>query len=207
MTGATTSRPVVTLWEAYGSGAATIGPAVADALGVTFIGQAYSSEEVEVGSERQDESLLSRVLTTLGRSMAAADTGVFSGAVLSQGAIDNIKMVRHAVAEGAVILGRNATVILADVPGVLHVKLDGPLEQRVARGSADAGIDLARARTRQAREDQVRAEMSLRVHNWDPRSNDRYDVVLNTVQLPDHKVVEMILASYHIKAACSDTAG
>lgn len=200
MTGAMTSRPVVTLFETYGSGATTIGRAVADALGVPFIGQALSSEDVEA-AEEHDEGLLSRVLGTLGRTMAAADAGVFSGAVLSQDARDNIRRVREAVVNGGVVLGRNATVILADLPSALHVKLDGPLDQRIARGAAEAGIDLARARARQAREDRVRAELSVRLHNWDPRTNDRFDVVLNTGTISLPAAVEMIVANYRIKAS------
>lgn len=201
MTGAIT-RPVVTLFETYGSGATTIGRAVADALGVPFIGQAFSSEDIEVaerGRTHQD-SVLARVLGTLGRTVAAADGGIFSGSVLTRDAVANIRAVRESVAEGGVVLGRNATVILGDLPSALHVKLDGPLEQRIARGAAEAGIDLGQARARQAREDRVRAELSLRLHNWDPRGNDHFDLVVNTGTVPTHVAVQMIVADYHIKA-------
>lgn len=200
MTGATTPRPVVTLWETYGSGATRIGRAVAAALGVPFIAQAYSSEDVEIADAQREESLLSRALATLGRTMAVADAGVFSGAVLSRDAVDNIRHVREAVVDGGVILGRNATVILADLPNALHVKLDGPLGQRIARGAAESGIELNRAKSRQAREDHVRAEMALRMHNWDPRSTDRFDLVINTGNLSEQTTVAIIVASYRIKA-------
>ena len=93
------------------------------------------------------------------------------------------------------MLGRNATVILADHPGALHVKLDGPLEQRVARAAAEAGIPLAEASRRQAREDRVRAEMSLRLYNWDPRSNDRFDLVVNTTALDFDTIIEVIASA------------
>lgn len=201
MTGAIT-RPVVTLFETYGSGATTIGRAVAEALGVPFIGQAFSSEDIE-GAEQgrtQEDSLLERVLGTLGRTVAAADGGIFSGPVLTKDAVGNIRAVHESVADGGVILGRNATVILREVRTALHVKLDGPLEQRIARGAAEAGIDLGQARARQAREDRVRAELSLRLHNWDPRGNDHFDLVVNTGNVPTHVAVEMIVADYHIKA-------
>ena len=202
MTGAIT-RPVVTLFETYGSGATTIGRAVADALGVPFIGQAFSSEDIEVAEQGRthQESLLERVLGTLGRTVAAADGGIFSGSILTEDAVGNIRAVREAVADGGVILGRNATVILGDIRAALHVKLDGPLEQRIARGAAEAGIDLGLARARQAREDRVRAELSLRLHNWDPRSNDHFDLMVNTGTVSHDIAVEMIVAGYHLKAA------
>jgi len=198
-----TLRPVVTLWETYGSGAATVGSAVASALEVPFLAQHISSEELEAGEPHadRDDSLLTRVLGTLGRTVPSADAGVFSGAVLTRDVEDHARRLREAVAEGGVVVGRNATVILADLPNALHVKLDGPLEQRLARAAAEAGIDLAHARARQAREDRVRAEMSMRLHNWDPRNNDRFDLVINTGMLTTDTATGMIVAAYRIKAA------
>jgi cytidylate kinase len=70
--------------------------------------------------------------------------------------------------------------ILADWPGALHVRLDGPLEQRIARAAQESGIDLEQAAQRQKREDQVRADMSIEFYGFDPRDVDRYDLVVNT---------------------------
>ncbi len=41
------SAPVVTLFEKYGAGARFIGPRVADALGVEWMEQAFSSADIE----------------------------------------------------------------------------------------------------------------------------------------------------------------
>lgn len=195
-------RPVVTLWETYGSGAGTVGPAVADALGVPYIGQHFSSEQLEEahGQTGLADNLLTRVLATLGRTAASTDAALYSS-TLARDVAEDVRELRAAVADGGVVLGRNATVILADLPGALHVKLDGPLEQRIQRGADAAGIDVARARARQAREDAVRAELSLRRHNWDPRTNDRFDLVVNTGQLPLDLAVQVILAAQRLKAA------
>lgn len=197
------TRPVVTLWETYGSGATTVGPAVAAALGVPFLGQHLSSEQLEAAQAvGVGDSLLTRLLATLGRTAASGDAALYS-ATLAHDVARDVREVREAVADGGVVLGRNATVILADLPGALHVKLDGPLEQRVERGAAEAGIDLTRARARQAKEDAVRAELSLRLHNWDPRRNDRFDLVLNTGTLSIALVVQVIVAAQRLKAAGS----
>src|SRR5204862_5072889 len=48
-------RPVVTLFESYGSGASYIGPRVAQALGVPFHEQAFSSQEIENAAERRED--------------------------------------------------------------------------------------------------------------------------------------------------------
>ena len=42
-----TAPPVVTLFEKYGAGARSIGPRVADALGVAWMDQAFSSADIE----------------------------------------------------------------------------------------------------------------------------------------------------------------
>jgi len=176
---------------------------VASALGVPFLAQRLSSEELEAAEGRigREDSLLVRVLGTLGRAASSADAGVFSGAVVTRDVAEDVRKLREAVADGGVVVGRNATVILADLPHALHVKLDGPLEQRVARAAAEAGIDLAHARVRQAREDRVRAELSLRLHNWDPRENDRFDLVVNTGALSTALATDVIVAAHRLKAA------
>ena len=201
-------KPVVTIFETYGSGAAEVGPAVAGALGVPWVSQVYSSEDLEAAEGRgsDDGSLLTRVLNTLGRTAASADVGVFSGQLDMLDAEDAVREVRAQVAGGGVVLGRNATVILADEPRALHVKLDGPVEQRIARGAAAAGIDLAHARARQNREDSARAAMSQRLFNWDPRHNDNFDLVINTGLVALDTAVELILAAYRLKVREKDSS-
>ncbi|MFZ0530510.1 MAG: cytidylate kinase family protein, partial [Propionicimonas sp.] len=115
--------------------------------------------------------------------------------------VENNRTLFQATASGGVVLGRNATVVLAENPRALHVKLDGPVETRVARAAAEAGIDLDRAARRQVHEDAVRAEMSLKLYNWDPRQSDRYDLVINTAHLDDDAVVQIIVAASRAKAA------
>lgn len=198
----TIDKPVVTIFEMYGSGASEVGPAVARALGVPWVSQAYSSEDLEAAEGRgaEEDNFLTRILATLGRAAASADVGVFSGQLEMLDAEDAVRELRVQCSEGAVVLGRNATVIMADEPRALHVKLDGPIDVRVARAAEVAGIDLAHARARQVREDSARAAMSQRLFNWDPRHNDHFDLVVNTGQLSLTMTVDLILAAYRLKA-------
>ena len=83
---------------------------------------------------------------------------------------------------GGVLVGRNATIILAHEPGALHVKIDGPVEQRLERAAAESGIDLDQARKRQRREDRVRVEISKRLFRWDPSDDAAYDLVAELVR-------------------------
>ena len=41
--------------------------------------------------------------------------------------------------------------------------------------------------------------MSQRLFNWDPRSNDQFDLVINTGRVPLDRAVQMILNAYRLK--------
>jgi cytidylate kinase len=197
------SKLVVTLFESYGAGASYVGPRVAQALGVPFHGQAFSSEEIE-GAEarRENEGLLSRVFGVMGGQYAALEGG--SVATVQQDkhqlVVDNTRTVVEQAREGGVIMGRNGALILQNWPSALHVRLDGPLAQRVERAAQDSGIDVERAAKRQKREDQVRADMSIEFYGWDPRETERYDLVVNTGTMDLDTCVEIIAQAARVKA-------
>ena len=178
---------VVTLFESYGSGAGYVSARVADALGVPLHVQAFSSEEIEAAmSVHESRSLLTRVFNAMGGSVASYTGGEGPNILIAERGdtyelvAENTRYVEEAAREGGVIVGRNGAFILADWPGALHVRLDGPLEQRIARAAQESGIDLEQAAQRQKREDQIRADMSIEFYGWDPREADRYHLVLNT---------------------------
>jgi cytidylate kinase len=198
------TTPVVTLFETYGSGASTIGPRVAQALGVPFHPQAFSSEEIErTMTERENEGLLSRVFSALGGTYAALEGPAVAMAQQDNHdlVMDNTRTVTEAAREGGVITGRNGAFILAEWPGALHVLLDGPLEERIERAAAESGVDVQRAARRQKREDQVRADISIELYGWDPRETTRYDLVVNTATMTLDACVDVIVHAARVKAA------
>jgi cytidylate kinase len=197
-------RPVVTLFESYGSGVEEVGPRVADALGVVYHAQAFSSEQLE-GSpeERDDDGLLSRVFTAMGGSYAALDGPAVAMAQRDDHelVLENTRWVSEAARAGGVIVGRNGALILASWPGALHVRLDAAVQQRVERAARSTGITPARAARRQRREDDLRADMSIRLYGWDPREPTRYDLVLNTGTIGLAACVDIIVHASRVKAA------
>jgi len=197
------NQPVVTLFESYGSGAEEIGPRVADALGVTYHHQAFSSEQLEApADQRDDEGLLTRVFSAMGGSYAALDGPAVAMAQRDDHdlVLQNTRWVVDAARPGAVIVGRNGAMILATWPGALHVRLDGPLQQRIERAARTGGVDLGRAAKRQRREDELRADMSISLYGWDPRDPTRYDLVLNTGTLGLEASVDIIVHAARVKA-------
>jgi cytidylate kinase len=176
---------------------------VAQALGVPFHPQAFSSEEIENAIvERESEGVLSQVFSAMGGQYVGIEGA--SVAMAQQDkydlAMENTRTVVEDARQGGVIIGRNGTLILADWPGTLHVKLDGPLRQRIERAANESGIDIERAASRQKREDQVRADMSIEFYGWDPREPERYDLVVNTGTMDLDTCVGIIVQAAKVKA-------
>ena len=142
------TTPVVTLFESFGSGAEYIGPRVAAALGVHFHAGAFSSQEIEDAMTRREaEGVLSRVFGAMGGTYAAY-AGLEGGSAPDaqrdnyELIMENTREVIESARQGGVIMGRNGALILADWPAALHVKLDGPLQERLERVAKTSGISL-----------------------------------------------------------------
>jgi cytidylate kinase len=205
MTAGNATAPVVTIFESYGAGASYLGPRVAQALGVPFHQQAFSSDEIEGGaSEGEGEGLLPRVFNAMGASYAALGSEGHDVVLAQQDKYElvlrNTRSVMDQAREGGVIIGRNGALILADWPGALHVLLDGPLEHRIERAAKEGGIGLARAAKRQKREDQVRSDMSIQLYGWDPRESTRYHLMVNTGLMDLDTCVDIIVQAARVKA-------
>ena len=203
------SAPVVTLFEKYGAGARVVGPRVAEALGVEWMDQAFSSADIESskypgGGKASDQgSGLERFLGRFASAATVLDDASIPLAQVQDWEMvqDNTRLVKEAGERGVVMLGRNGALILGDIPTALHVQLDAPVEVRIARAAREEGIDVAKAARRQRIEDRVRAEMSERFYFWNPMDVDRYDLVVNTGQLDVNTAVDVIVAAYRAKVA------
>lgn len=202
-------EPVVTIWEEYGAGADAIGRAVADKLGLPYHEQAFSSEDIESGADGpktdslESRAVLSRVFSAMGGAY-----GGFEGldVVTTQREkrdliANNNDTVWRWAEDGGVIVGRNATVILAARPRTVHVLLTGDVNGRVERAAATSGISADTAARRQTREDQVRSEMSRALYGWNPHQPDRYDLVINTSRLPEAAAAEAIVHAVQVRAS------
>lgn len=203
MTGATPR--IVTFFEEYGAGGAAIAAGVAERLGVPFLEQAMSSaamEEAEAEALEREQNVFERILRSFA-PMPSADSDI-TWALEARGDYELVqdvtRTVREAVAgDGGVLLGRNATVVLAHEPGALHVKVIGPVEQRLERAASQDGIDLEQARKRQRREDRVRVELSKRLFRWDPSGDAGYDLVVNTGAFTVGQAVDLVVCAYALR--------
>ena len=198
------AKPIVTLFEAYGAGASYIGPRVAQRLGVPWLGQRLSSTELEeagrVATAGETTAASSWLQSFgLGGTSDAVDAGGALGQLDHEMALDNTRGVLEFAQDGGVLLGRNATVILADAPSALHVRLVAPLDTRLHRAAEQDYISLETAARRQLREDHVRVAMAERLMGWDPTDDANYDLVINTGMYSLDEAVDVIVRAYRSK--------
>ncbi|MCK4177366.1 AAA family ATPase [Aciditerrimonas ferrireducens] len=196
---------VVTISATFGAGGSRIGPRVAKELGLPFLDRAIPptvaarlqlSEEAAEALDERAPSLMER----LAAALAHAAVPVGPEAVdLSAEDPERFREATEAVLReaasttGAVVLGRCGMVVLRDHPGVCCVRLDGPVEARVARVAASEGLSPEQAATAQRHSDRARdayAKVFYRVHPGDPRL---YHLVLDTTAIDEDAAVELVV--------------
>lgn len=204
-------QQVITLSATYGAGGAAIGPALASRLGLPFVDRAIpATVATEIGCSL-DEALVhdGRAAHGLGRIFAGAArlpsvtlggmdlyTPDASGRLLDE--TDFVARTEEVLREtaqrrGGVILGRAGACVLAEDPRALHVRLDGPVDRRLARAHAESGESGLRDLERRLTEtDRARAAYVKHFYRADPADPRLYHLVLDPTELPDSTVVEII---------------
>ncbi len=195
-----TPKPVVTIYGTFGAGAKQVGRAVAHHLGLPYFGPAFSSEAIAGGPEDGGEqeaaylrTMMSVMAATFGATAAPHDDSVERHR--QELIAENIRQVQGCAHIGGVLVGRHGALLLADRPNTVHVLLTGSVEDRIERAAAESGITREHAASRLEREDHVRADMSIALFGWDPRTPDRYDLVVSTSRIPLEGVVGAILSA------------
>jgi len=189
---------VVTISASFGAGGARVGRSVANQLGLPFFDRAVPAavaERLSVPIEEalsQDERAPS-ALTRLA-SMFAYVSMPFAGSPAADIGMSDPDQFRHetekilhniADTTGGVILGRAGMVVLRDRPDVLRVRLDGPVEQRIAQAARTENLSESAARVLQRDVDAAReayAHVFYRAHQADP---SLYQVILEATTLGD----------------------
>lgn len=195
--------PVVTIFELEGSGATDIGPRVAEKLGVKYVPQRFSSEEVakvEISALSSDNAFdrWLRTVAFTGTQDADLARALDVAEDYSLAQRNRVELLKFAE-DGAVIAGRNGALVLGRGVGTLHVRLTAPTNKRVERVMSKTGLSQSQAAARIAVEDRVRAEMSRNLYQWDPNADEYYDLVINTGTVTYEQVVDMIVGFYRSK--------
>lgn len=198
---------VVTLSATFGARGSEIGPAVAEALRLPFIDRAIPMRVAEklgvsVADAQANDETVSTGFTRLLSSMALVpDLAAGAGPIAYNPVPDErifreqTEKVLHEIAAGAggVILGRAAALVLAAVPGALHVRLDAPVQARLEFIRREHGMSEAQAQ--QLIEDNDSAHDAYVRHFYRCRMDEarHYHLIIDSVRLPAATVIAMIV--------------
>jgi cytidylate kinase len=211
--------PVVTLAALYGAGGSVVGPRVAERLGVEFLDRKVPEDvarqtglsEQDVGAvDQRPRSRLERVTEALAR--AANLTGDATGSDERpdlqerqlRGYIE--AALARLSASGGVVVGRGGMVVLADVPGVLHVYLGGPRDARIRQRMALEGIDRETAERRQQAEDRARIRYVRDAYGIDGQDPGLYHLMIDSTALDLDTCVDLIVAASRARTRQAGTA-
>lgn len=195
---------VVTLSRQYGAGGLRVGPALAEALGFTFVDGEIVDEAArrlgvapEVIEERDERT--PAIIEEIGLALAAAspELGISAVPDLSDRALaEATKRVIVSLAErgGYVILGRGSQAALAGRTDACHIALVADLTDRVERIMQWQNVDSREARSRCERIDAERAGYLKHFYRKDLRDPLLYDSVLNTSRLGLEATTELAVA-------------
>jgi cytidylate kinase len=209
---------VVTLAALYGAGGSVVGPAVAERLGVPFLDRAAAAGVAKRAGlraealEDADEEPRSRwedVFAAIGRASpptAASDQ--------AEG-LDRQDRNLHAEVEqflaevgrsGGVILGRGGAVVLASVPGALHVYMGGNRDQRIERVMNLQGLDRGTAADRADAYDEARRDYVKSVYGIEGDNPELYHLMIDAVSLGVDVCIDLIVAASESRVRTSMSA-
>jgi cytidylate kinase len=201
--------PVITVSRLTGSGGAAIGRQLAEHLHASYLDTQIIREVAhrmgisEASAAKYDERA-EAFIERLARVLWLADASLMpTGQAAAQIPFESTtqifvsvtrQLVREAAATGnAVIFGHGAQFILAQQPGVLHVRFVAPLPYRVERVMRRAGIDRSAAERWVREEDQRRAQYIRQYYNADWRAPDHFHLIVNTALWPEAACVRLVL--------------
>jgi cytidylate kinase len=200
---ATVFAPVVTVSATYGTGGSVLAPRLAEELDLPFVDRLITADmsqdvarrERSGRAERSQEGLCEgeQETTPAGRFLSYFARAASVGVVMTPDAVlDDDDTLRQRTEDGVrdlaagapgVLLGRAGAVLLRSRPRAYHVRLDGPVERRVAWAASHENLGVEAARARQSETDRARTLFVKRLFRADPSDARLYHLVLDPTVL------------------------
>jgi hypothetical protein len=187
----------------YGAGGSVVGPELARRLVVPFVDRAIPTDvaarlSVPLADALHHDEAVEGVFERILTSIAPAMQQYAAGPIRSIGGRDYSGATEECIHQYAergqgVILGRGGQFVLRDDPRVLHVRLDGPREARIAQGARIQGIDLESAERTLDETDRARDAYARHFYGADPCQATLYHVALDSTAIPLDDCVEIIV--------------
>ena len=215
----------ITISREYGSGGDEIATRMCELLGYQYYDKALMAQvvketglsETEIVDYSEDNykvrGFLDRLLSMgspreIGRAASWAEdpsgTRTREVAILSEA--HGIALVQSAIRAvykkgNVVIVGRGGQAILKGLPGVLHVRVQAPLEVRFQHISSGGKIHQMGLRREIVEHDQATADYLKRFYDIDWADPRLYDVVINASRVPVEAAAQMLVeAVKHLPA-------
>jgi cytidylate kinase len=203
--------PVITVSRLTGSGGAAIGQKLAERLGASYLNTQIVrevahrlgiSEATAAEYNERAEAFIERLARVL--SVSNLNFGTINSptpALLFESTTEAFvaatrQLVREAAQTGnAVIFGHGAQFILAQQPGVLHVRFVAPFPARVERVMHSKEMSRAEAERWVREEDQRRADHIRQFYQADWHAPDPFHLLLNTALWDEETCIRLILAA------------
>ncbi|MGH9063365.1 MAG: AAA family ATPase [Acidimicrobiales bacterium] len=212
-------RGVVTISSTFGAGGGIVGPAVAERLGLPFLDRAIPVEvatrlavslDAVLAHDGRAETGMERFLATMARLVVPMGPEPPPPDVVY--APDTYREETEAVLRrtadttGGVILGRAGMVVVGSRPDALCVRLDGPVEARIAQvvrleGMSEEAARAAQVHTDRAREAYIKTLYG--VHQDDPR---HYHLILDSTVLDFGTCADLIEGAARARLGLQPTA-
>jgi hypothetical protein len=198
---------VVTVSASFGAGGAEIAPAVAVRLGLPFHDRVIPAQVagrlgVPVAEAEANDETVARGLWRLVSSLGTMPDPV--GGVLPTSTLPDERAYRLqtervlaeiAAGPGGVVLGRAAAMVLRDRADVLHVRLDGPPDRRLADAVAHSGRPEDEVRAARDAADRARVAYVRHFYRCDPGEARHYHLVVDSTAIPHATVVDLVVSA------------
>jgi cytidylate kinase len=196
---------IVTISASYGAGGAEVAPAVAERLGLPIHDRAIPVQVagrlgVPVAEAEANDETVVRGLWRLVASLGTMPDPV--GGVMPTSSLPDERAYRQQterilaeVAEsgGGVVLGRAAALVLGERPDALHVRLDGPVERRLAAAVARSGRPEDDVRSDLEANDRTREAYVRHFYRCNPASARHYHLVIDSTAVSLDTVVDLVV--------------
>jgi hypothetical protein len=198
---------VVTVSASFGAGGAEIAPAVAELLGLPFHDRVIPAQVagrlgVPVAEAEANDETITRGLWRLVSSLGTMPDPV--GGVLPTSTLPDERAYRVqtervlgeiADGPGGVVLGRAAAMVLRGRSDVLHVRLDGPADRRLAAAVRHSGRPVEEVRRERDAADAARVAYVRHFYRCDPADAQHYHLVVDSTALPHEVVVDLVVTA------------
>ena len=201
---------VITIGRQLGAGGAVLGKAIAEHYGFQYIDKEFvvlagknlhaALEDIQEYNEKNNPNWINMTRTAMNTIPYLGDSWVLPTSKKLYEEQTNI--MKKAAEEGpCVVIGRCGSQIFKDYENHVSVFLHGDIESRAARLAAVLGkeVDTAKDGKRIEREDKERAKyyQEFTGKQWDDIKE--YDFVLNTSNLSDEQVMEVVFGYIEAK--------